>query len=225
MIILVGSHKGGVGKSTIYIHILMCLILKSGKSVAALECDDQHSIKDWLEERQSMNLSPVDYYECYHDIPAMARRLSKKYDYVLMDSPGRRSPEFSKCLAVADLFISLLDPSSQIEINTLGLMVADVHQYQASVNKKLQSVLVMNRCDTHPSDQDAKNFRKDIEADQSNWLPVAKQRLYQRKAYKRAYNEGLSVHEYNDRNGNYARGEIELLLIELGILSRERNSV
>ncbi|HBT5919638.1 TPA: ParA family protein, partial [Klebsiella pneumoniae] len=49
MIILVGSHKGGVGKSTIYIHILMCLILRSGKRVAALECDDQHSVKDWLE--------------------------------------------------------------------------------------------------------------------------------------------------------------------------------
>ncbi len=53
MIILVGSHKGGVGKSTIYIHILMCLILKSGKRVAALECDDQHSVKDWLDERRS----------------------------------------------------------------------------------------------------------------------------------------------------------------------------
>lgn len=220
MIILVGSHKGGVGKSTVYIHILMCLILKSGKRVAALECDEQRSVKDWLDERRAQGSAPdVDYYECYHDIPAMARKLDRKYDFVLLDAPGRRSPEFSKSLAVADLFISLLDPSSQIEINTLGLMVADVRQYQASVNKGLRAVLVMNRCDTHPADEDASNFRRDIEADQENWLPVARQRLYQRKAYKRAYNEGLSVHEYNDRRGNPARGEIELLLRELELLA------
>lgn len=221
MIILVGSHKGGVGKSTIYIHILMCLLLKSGKRIAGLECDDQHSVKDWLDDRQARGIATpdIDYYECYHDIPAMARKLDKKYDYVLLDAPGRRSPEFSKCLAVADLFISLLDPSSQIEINTLGLMVADVRQYQASINKSLRGVLVMNRCDTHPSDVDAKNFRMDIEADIDNWLPVARQRLFQRKSYKRAYNEGVCVHEYNDRKGNYARGEIELLLIELGLLA------
>ena len=220
MIILVGSHKGGVGKSTVYIHMLMCLILKSGKRIAALECDDQHSVKDWLDERRAQGTVPdVDYYECYHDIPAMARKLDKKYDVVLLDAPGRRSPEFSKCLAVADLFISLLDPSSQIEINTLGLMVADVRQYQASVNKGLKAVLVMNRCDTHPADEDASNFRRDIEADQENWLPVARQRLYLRKAYKRAYNEGLSVHEYNDRRSNPARAEIELLLRELKLLA------
>ncbi|ECD9518246.1 peptidyl-arginine deiminase, partial [Salmonella enterica subsp. diarizonae] len=76
----------------------------------------------------------------------------------------------------------------------------------------------MNKCDTHPSDIDASSFRKDIEADQDNWIPVARQRLYQRKAYKRAYNEGVSVHEFNDRRGNQARGEIELLLRELELL-------
>lgn len=219
MIILVGSHKGGVGKSTVYIHILMCLILKSGRRIAALECDDQRSVKDWLDERRAQGFTPdVDHYECYHDIPAMARKLDKKYDVVLLDAPGRRSPEFSKCLAVADLFISLVNPSAQIEINTLGLMVADVFQYQASVNKGLKAVLVMNKCDTHPSDIDASSFRKDIGADQANWPPVARQRLYQRKAYYRAYNEGLSVHEFNDRQGNLARGEIELLLRELDLL-------
>lgn len=220
MIILVGSHKGGVGKSTIYIHLLMCLIIKSGQRIAALECDDQHSIKDWIDDRRASGITPdVDYYECYHDIPAMARKLDKKYDIVLLDAPGRRSPEFSKCLSVADLFLSLVDPSSQIEINTLGRMVADVRQYQASVNKQLKAVLVMNKCDTHPADQDATNFRRDIEADQENWLPVARQRIYQRKPYKRAYNLGLSVHEYNDRGVNTARGEIELLLKELNLLA------
>lgn len=73
---------------------------------------------------------------------------------------------------MADLFISLVNPSAQIEINTLGLMVADVFQYQASVNKGLKAVLVMNKCDTHPSDIDASSFRKDIEADQENWIPL-----------------------------------------------------
>lgn len=219
MIVLLGSHKGGVGKSTMFIHILMCLILMSGRKVAALECDDQHSVKDWLDERRENGTLPdVDYFECYTNIGDMARRLDKKYDIVLMDAPGRKSSEFRKCLAVADLFISWVDPSSKIEINTLGEMVVDVRQVQAAFNPSLKSVLVMNRCDTHPSDQDATNFRKAIEAEQDDWLPVARQRVYMRKPYKRAYNEALSVHEYKDRNSNQARAEIELLLKEVGLL-------
>jgi len=130
MIILIGSHKGGVGKSTQFINVLMCLLLK-GKKVVLLECDDQRSIKMWIDERR------------------------KKNNIVLIDAPGRKSPEFRKCLSVADLFISLVDPTAQIEVNTLGEMVVDVKWVQSSINLGLKAFIVMNRCPTDPRDRDA----------------------------------------------------------------------
>ncbi|WON75557.1 ParA family protein [Serratia sp. UGAL515B_01] len=219
MIVLIGSHKGGVGKSTILINLLMFLKLKTTQRIAVLECDEQHSVKMWLDERREKGMVPdVDYFECYTHIPDTAHRLANKHDLVMMDAPGSKSPEFRKCLAVADLFISLIDPTSQVEINTLGELVVDVRQAQTAINPKLKAMIVMNRCPTHPGDQDASTFRKMMN-DDPDWLPVARQRLFTRTSYKRAYNEGMAVHEYNDKSGNKARAEIELLATELKLYS------
>lgn len=219
MIVLIGSHKGGVGKSTVLINLLMCLKLKTGKRIAVLECDEQRSVKMWLDERRERGIAPdVDYFECYTHIPDTVRRLASKYDLLLLDAPGSKSPEFRKCLAVADKFISLVDPTAQIEINTLGELVVDVRQAQAAINPGLEALIVMNRCPTHPGDQDASTFRKMMN-DDPDWLPVARQRLFSRTAYKRAYNDGVSVHEYSDKSGNKARAEIELLATELDLYS------
>jgi chromosome partitioning protein len=214
-----GSHKGGVGKTSQLTNIAACLRHKlPHKKIAVLESDDQRSFKKWLDERAAQDgLIDIDYFECYTNIEETANRLDKRYDIVLMDAPGRKSAEFRKCLAVADRFISFIDPSSQIEIDSLGELVADVKKAQASVNKSLQAMVVMNKCPTEASDTDASTFRKAMNND-PDWLPVARQRLYYRKAYKVAYNKGLAVHEYNDRRGNKARGEIELMLAEIGLL-------
>lgn len=219
MIVLIGSHKGGVGKSTMFIHLMMCLQKMSGKRVAALECDDQNSIKFWQEDRQEKGIRPgIDYFECYTNIVETARKLDKKYDIVLMDAPGRKSAEFRKCLACADVFLSFVDPSAQVEINTLGEMISDVQEAQASYNPDLKAMLVMNRCSTHPSATDAADFRALMATENIDVMPLARQRIYRRNAYYRAYNAGLSVHEFNDRNGNQARGEVELLLKEAGMM-------
>ncbi|AWK15602.1 ParA family protein [Candidatus Fukatsuia symbiotica] len=217
MIILIGSHKGGVGKSTQFINVLMCLLLK-GKKVVLLECDDQRSIKMWIDERREKKIPPdFDYHECYTNIRETALRLAKKNNIVLIDAPGRKSPEFRKCLSVADLFISLVDPTAQIEVNTLGEMVVDVKWVQSSINLGLKAFIVMNRCPTDPRDRDASTFYKMMN-DDKDWLRVAHQRIYQRTAHKRAYNNALSVYEYNDKLSNKARGELDLLLAELGII-------
>jgi chromosome partitioning protein len=217
-IIAFGSHKGGVGKSTILLAILIFLILR-GKKCCILECDDQHSLFDWLETRkENASLESIDYYECYTDIPERARKLAEKYDVVLLDTPGKKSPEFRKALGVADVLLSLVEPGSNIEINTLGNLCHDVKTAQAGLNKGLKAWLVLNKCTTSPSDTEASELRKMLN-DDPDWLPVPRQRIYTRKSHKGAYNAGMGVHEFNDKQGNKARGEIELLLKEIGIVA------
>ena len=214
-IVAFGSHKGGVGKSTILLSILV-LLIQRGKKACVLESDDQRSISDALESRkENDNLPVIDYYECYTDIPERARKLSEKYDYVLLDTPGKKSPEFRKALAIADVLLTFIKPGAQVEINTLARMVNDVKTAQAGLNSDMRAWIVLNKCPTDPRDNEASELRKMLNDDQ-DWLPVPRQRIYARKAHEGAYNNGMGVHEYNDKQGNKARAEIELLLKEIG---------
>ncbi|KLP39481.1 ParA family protein [Enterobacter ludwigii] len=216
-IIAFGSHKGGVGKSTELLSILIYLVL-SGRKCCVLESDDQHSISDALSSRRENGFTPdIDYYECYTDIPERARKLAEVYDFVLLDTPGKKSAEFRKALACADILLTFIEPGSDIEINTLGHMVHDVKTAQASINPDMKAWIVLNKCQTDPRDNEASELRKMLNAD-PDWLPVPRQRIFYRKAHKKAYNAGQGVHEYNDKQGNKARGEIELLLKEVGII-------
>ncbi|CAH0296656.1 peptidyl-arginine deiminase [bacteria symbiont BFo1 of Frankliniella occidentalis] len=212
-----GSHKGGVGKSTQAINVAVFLTL-AGKKVAFLELDDQRSIADAVEARsESSALPPIDYYECYTDIVERARKLAEKYDFVVIDTPGRKSPEFRKALACVDILLTFIEPGAQVEINTLAMFVNDVKTAQASLNPSMQAFIVLNKSATDPRDTEASELRKMLN-DDPDWLPVPRQRIYSRKAHKGAYNAGMGVHEFNDKQGNKARGEIEILLKEVGII-------
>lgn len=213
-IITVGSHKGGIGKSTILLSMLVFLLLK-GKKVCVLESDKQHSIKDFIDTRNEKGIRPeIPYYECYTDIAERARKLAKKQDYVFIDTPGKQSAEFLKAVSCADILLTFVEPGAEIETNTLGQLVYDVKTAQAGPNPKLKGFIILNKCDTNPKDTEASDLRQLLN-DDSDWLPVPRQRIYSRKAHKKAYNAGLGVHEYNDKGGNKARGEIELLLKEI----------
>ena len=49
MIIVVANSKGGVGKSTIAVH-LAAWLHEQGHKVTLADCDTQHSSSDWLKE-------------------------------------------------------------------------------------------------------------------------------------------------------------------------------
>ena len=49
MIIVVANSKGGVGKSTLAVH-LAAWLHEQGHEVTLADCDTQHSSSDWLRE-------------------------------------------------------------------------------------------------------------------------------------------------------------------------------
>ena len=49
MIIVVANSKGGVGKSTLAVH-LAAWLHEQGHSVTLADCDTQHSSSDWTKE-------------------------------------------------------------------------------------------------------------------------------------------------------------------------------
>ena len=100
MIIVVANSKGGVGKSTIAVH-LAAWLHEQGHQVVLADCDTQHSSSDWLHEAmpeiKTVRLGSPD--QILDELPAIA----KDCDYVVADGPGSNTETSRTLLSVADL--------------------------------------------------------------------------------------------------------------------------
>ena len=76
MIIVIANSKGGVGKSTIAVHLAVWLH-EQGHSVILADCDTQHSSSDWLKEAvpeiKTVRLGSPD--QILDELPQLAREI------------------------------------------------------------------------------------------------------------------------------------------------------
>ena len=94
MIIVVANSKGGVGKSTLAVH-LAAWLHEQGFTVTLADCDAQQSSSEWAEEA-TPGVTPVrltDAEEILDELP----QLGKEVDFVVADGPGSNS-EVSRAL-------------------------------------------------------------------------------------------------------------------------------
>ena len=102
MIIVVANSKGGVGKSTIAVH-LAAWLHEQGHQVTLADCDTQHSSSDWLKEAvpeiKTVRLGSPD--QILDELPAIA----KEADYVVADGPGSNT-ETSRTLLLCAIWQS-----------------------------------------------------------------------------------------------------------------------
>jgi chromosome partitioning protein len=89
MIISIQNQKGGVGKTTLAIHISHALSLK-GTKVLLVDADPQGSARDWAAARSDktpFSVIGLDRPTVHRDLPALA----KDFDHVVIDGPPRVS--------------------------------------------------------------------------------------------------------------------------------------
>src|SRR5215470_14065186 len=102
MIIVVANSKGGVGKSTLAVH-LAAWLHQQGHKVKLADCDAQHSSSEWLREAvpeiTSVTLASPD------QILDELREIAKGADYVVADGPGSNNETGRALLLRADLAI------------------------------------------------------------------------------------------------------------------------
>ena len=87
MIISLLNQKGGVGKTTLSVHMATAFSL-SGASVLLVDADPQGSALDWAASRTENPLFPViglPKGNLHKELPAHTER----YDYIIIDGPPR----------------------------------------------------------------------------------------------------------------------------------------
>jgi len=141
MIIAILNQKGGVGKTTISVHLATALAL-SGKRVMLVDADPQQSALDWNASRESDPLFPVvglPKANLHKEIPTHAA----DYDYIVIDGPPRVNELARSAIMASDLVVIPVQPSpydvwAAQEIVTL--------LQEASVFKEnLKSIFAINR--------------------------------------------------------------------------------
>ncbi len=141
MIISIQNQKGGVGKTTLAIHISHALSANQAK-VLLVDADPQGSARDWTAARQNeppFTVVGLDRPTIHRDLPNMA----KNYSHVVIDGPPRVSELARSAIAAADLVLIPVQPSPYDVWATQE--VIDLIKEASVFKEKLKSAFVINR--------------------------------------------------------------------------------
>ena len=189
MIILIGGEKGGAGKSTIACNFAVFLA-KQNKDILLLDADLQKTSSTWVYRRslnKEKNIIQIQSTEKTGDVYNTVADLSKRYEYIIIDSGGRESRELRSALIICDIFYTPIKPS-QIDIDTLA-SINELVESATSINKKLKSYAIITHSPTNPNMDDKKETEEVL-----NNMPNFKKSniaITYRSSYWRTMGKGL----------------------------------
>lgn len=191
MIVACGGIKGGVGKTTIAVHLAV-LATMAGREVLLIDGDSQGSATDFTAIRREMRGGDAGYTSVQLTgaaVRAEGMRLAPKYDEIIVDVAGRDSAGQRSALAMSDLVILPFLPGS-FDIWGLEKTLLLLEEARA-YNENLQALALLNRADPFSKD----NIAALDTVDDIGNIHVLKSRIGNRKAFRTATGQGLIVTE------------------------------
>lgn len=133
--------KGGVGKSSLALHLSHLLAL-SGKSVLLVDADPQGSVSDWANVRESappFTIVGMARDTIHRDLPP----LSKGYSYTVIDTPPRVATISRSAMLASDVILVPLSPSSfdAFAVDTTSKIIEEAQVFKPD----LKVFFVLNR--------------------------------------------------------------------------------
>ncbi|GFO77815.1 chromosome partitioning protein [Bathymodiolus platifrons methanotrophic gill symbiont] len=209
MIILIGSQKGGCGKSTIATNMAATLAV-DGKDVMLVDADKQASSSNWfLDRSENSDLPQVNSVQKYDDVRASILDLSKRYEYIVIDAAGRDSAELRTSMIVADILVMAIRPS-QFDLDTVPKM-QEIYTDAKMLNEKLKFKAVITMGPTNPIINEAEETQGFLE----NYpdIELLDTIIRERKVYRDAIKGiGMGVVEMNNPK---AKKEIQDFMSEV----------
>ena len=112
MIIAFANQKGGVGKTTLSVHVAAELA-RRGQRVKLIDMDPQHSALDWAEARDGAELEPLFEIEGFPK-PTIHKHIGAKvagFDSVIIDVPPQVLALARSAMLASDLVLIPVQPS------------------------------------------------------------------------------------------------------------------
>jgi chromosome partitioning protein len=145
MLIAFTNLKGGVGKSTLAVHLASWLC-DQGKRVALIDADTQHSSSIWVQEAErNVRVFPL------HDPDEMleqAPRLAEQYEMVIADGPAGMAELSRAILLRADLALVLCGPGI-LDLRASNAAVRVIKQAQSIRHGLPRALFVPNKIQVH----------------------------------------------------------------------------
>jgi chromosome partitioning protein len=205
MIIAVANSKGGVGKSTLAVH-LAAWLSKQGHRVTLADCDSQQSSSQWIREAapEVKAICLKDPDTIFNDLPL----LRKDTDYVVADGPGSLAETSRALLLVADTAI-VPCKASMLEIRALDAATKVLRQAQQVRAGIPKAVIVLSMVASHYRlTQDMRDAAAALK------LPIASKAMNLRQIYADAPGQGAVVWNMGSR-ARKAAEEVDKLFREL----------
>jgi chromosome partitioning protein len=205
MIIVIANSKGGVGKSTVAVH-LAAWLNDQGHRVILADCDSQQSSSEWIREAapqvRTVRLDNPDVI--LNELPVLAQDA----DFVVADGPGSQTETSRALLLRADLAI-VPCKASMLEVRALAKATDVLRQAQDIRAGQPKAVIVLSMV--------GKNYRltKDMkEAAAALHLPMASTPLILRQVFADAPGQGAVVGKLGSR-AHEAAHEVDKLFREI----------
>jgi chromosome partitioning protein len=186
MIIGFLNQKGGVGKTTLAVHVADALARRH-KRVLLVDADPQGSALDWAASRKGEPLFPVAGLprpSIHKELPALA----KGYEFVLIDGPPRVYEVARSAIMASDLVLIPVQPSPYDV--WAAKEIVDLLREASVFKPNLKSAFVINRKIVNTA-----LGRDVVEALAEYPLPVLKTAICQRVALAESAAQGQTVFE------------------------------
>ncbi|HEB96361.1 MAG TPA: ParA family protein [Sedimenticola thiotaurini] len=189
MITVVGSLKGGSGKSTVTFNLAVWLAMAE-VNVLTIDLDPQATLRDVAEVREEENYQPPVKVK---GKKALAEEKLAAADEVLIDVGTADLEMMKRAIRHADRILVPVPPS-QADIWSTQRFIQFVH----SLEKDVEILGFINRGDTHHAVRETDEAAAALVS-----LPgirFLKPRLAQRTIFRRSFSEGLAVFELNPKS-------------------------
>ena len=201
MIVALTNSKGGVGKSTLAVHLAVWW-KEGGANVALVDADVQGSSSQWLNETGSE--IPVFRLQTADEVLDRVADISRSFEHLIIDGPAGLSEVTRAILLVADLALLPCGPSV-LDLRAANEAIRVVKQAQAIRQGMPRALLVPNKLQAQ-----YRLSRELLETVRTLAVPAASG-LRLRQAYAEATGQGTVVWRLG-RRGEMAALEMRELL-------------
>lgn len=192
MITVVGSLKGGSGKSTVTFNLAVWLAMAE-VDVRVIDVDPQATLTDVAEVREEEGFKPRIPVQ---GVAALDENKLKKAEETLIDVGTAGMDALKKAVELADRILVPVPPS-QADIWSTQRFIRFV-EINTEQRKKPEILGFINRADTHHAVRESDEAAAALVS--LPGIKFIKQRLGQRTIYRRSFSEGLAVFELDPRS-------------------------